>query len=1555
MALPTPPSTTHHDRDIRLPGSRVAWSQQNQYFVFTASPKANISLPRHLEHPAKSILKKCSQTFLPVPEDDTREVTPEPEDPLVNLTYLARPVSLIIDPQSSLRDVIEAYSVLNARIRAAVTDSTDGDSSWPLFQPLRKHTQALVDGICRDLGRALIEPDTIAVQDDEPPVLDCDKECDVEETCSLLPSPKRSPKKKKKGMSAAQVKLARDLCTTTHTVLRLLSAVFTSSAVYQLFSEAQLRDMLTHVLAIPMAEALPTPNARKTCALSIWLLQVQRLPEEVLLPARDRIAFALRRGMEGELGKEGKKGSACDGLKAIHDLSLYQPSTFVPAFVELLPSILSNLLAPTLTLRTQACHALGGFVLGVIALPPSVLHTRISNTVAAFLTTSAASPPRTTKTGNTSKPEPLIVRTLRSTLNASDPTHVAHGPVWALSVLACFIVLLGPKLCTDIQLTRIVSALLTLAIRNKKSSVRALGCLLWRCITWAYMRPPLRSELNAELDNEGVGMQDEDIQLARENFWKLIRSVVDMGVGVSTVAALITDELDDEDRLRKAIELVKGMIQKGSQACEDGMEITRIFVSFENTGQSWTLNKLLPHSLFSSNPGLLTAEYNGLSNVVRPIFDECPQLTDVRSLTREELSRDWVFDELIELWKIALISLRMTEKYALPLEITGIWEGLMKANVAFLLDADDHNGIVNFGTRAANLLADILGDHTLNFTSAAGVPSPTLSTPGAYYRYARRLERSSPSNASIKLQIVRELWAIMRTTFPNNLLHNGGAKILECLVEDEEVLTEQATTDNARTEWAYLCAETLVVCDVDELRKFWARRARSVALMPYEAGVQNLVWRRFVEKWREDAESSWEGAVVLLGVPFDKSYAWELNNEDFNIWDGFLRDAMDQARDGGLDAMTLLDHVAEDLARVPGPAQASFTRIADLLLTHFEIGDVRQIPANVFDFVNDTLLSTYPPEPRNLKPCTWLLATLTRIIDGCPVDRILDLLQTIQDGVSIWVADDRSVFSEDEYIYDVLPLYQTALLSLKDLPGDIDVLTTLSPFLHSAFIGRGEVLPISKEAFRDFWITSFADCDGPEEGWPEDIRACLRYCGLSSDNVPEDLSSELSEPPPSDATVCTYPASGTSSSRATSLLRGGESTCTTVHTESESDSESEVDSDDLPIIGRLRPASFTRFGDLGGSVRCSALTPAQVCTVLALSTPIKKLQSTVTPPRPQKPVTTPESYQSLILRPPAPTLPIPPSAPSTPKRTPPGTKSSSSVSPSKRAKLHDKENVSPSLPLSVTERLSARSSPGSSLSTASPVLGKRQALEESPYEGTPKKGRTISPAATFIRSSVVFPSSSESDLEEEMAVEASLFAPLGKKRPRRNGASHTELSQESPTSRKRKRSRLVFDAVVVPPLVDVRRQWQLQRRASAEDAAATPMSPPLLHRRLSLPYLRDSDGDNLPQAKRVKRLRHLEDAELSDASPRSSLKALEDIVIAGSDDSIIMAGPQLEHPGSDDDPHIGQVSPRHLASPAPRRRLGFDYDFSSDGFSSSPSRDLIARRQRRFGNVTGQT
>ena len=41
--------------------------------------------------------------------------------------------------------------------------------------------------------------------------------------------------------------------------------------------------------------------------LAIWLIQGQRLSAEVLQPAASRIAYALRCGINGELGKEGKK------------------------------------------------------------------------------------------------------------------------------------------------------------------------------------------------------------------------------------------------------------------------------------------------------------------------------------------------------------------------------------------------------------------------------------------------------------------------------------------------------------------------------------------------------------------------------------------------------------------------------------------------------------------------------------------------------------------------------------------------------------------------------------------------------------------------------------------------------------------------------------------------------------------------------------------------------------------------------------------------------------------------------------------------------------------------------------------------------------------------------------------------------------------------------------------------------------------------------------------------------------------------------------------------
>ena len=230
MTLLTPPhsrSDKENRRDARSMSARVAWSQVNEYHSATSPVRSKkLTASSSKELPVRSILKQTSYPILPLlfPENE-RQVTPEPGDPLSDLHYLDRPVNKILAQCSTIPDLIEAYSVLTARLRTAVQETTDSNCSWPLFQPIRKRRLAFVDSVIRDLGRALVDP------------MDGDGQlgCPEPEPPSALPSPEKSPRKRRSGMNEEQVKYARDLVTVSHAVIKFLGLVFTLPAVYGLF------------------------------------------------------------------------------------------------------------------------------------------------------------------------------------------------------------------------------------------------------------------------------------------------------------------------------------------------------------------------------------------------------------------------------------------------------------------------------------------------------------------------------------------------------------------------------------------------------------------------------------------------------------------------------------------------------------------------------------------------------------------------------------------------------------------------------------------------------------------------------------------------------------------------------------------------------------------------------------------------------------------------------------------------------------------------------------------------------------------------------------------------------------------------------------------------------------------------------------------------------------------------------------------------------------------------------------------------------------------------
>lgn len=223
--LPSPPSTSHREekenRRIFAQMPRVSWSEENQIHLLSPPSLTNLRPSASYDLPVKSILRKSSSfPFTDLHQEVEREVTPEPDTPLFDSKYLSGPISRIIMIDACLKDLIQAYNILAARIRTTFLGEAEIDSTLPLLDPLRSNQGLFTDAVVRDLGRVMVDP---SLPKERRPG-------------ASLPSPRPSPSRKRHGMTEDEVRYARDLATTTHSVVKLLAQVFASPQLCQLFS-----------------------------------------------------------------------------------------------------------------------------------------------------------------------------------------------------------------------------------------------------------------------------------------------------------------------------------------------------------------------------------------------------------------------------------------------------------------------------------------------------------------------------------------------------------------------------------------------------------------------------------------------------------------------------------------------------------------------------------------------------------------------------------------------------------------------------------------------------------------------------------------------------------------------------------------------------------------------------------------------------------------------------------------------------------------------------------------------------------------------------------------------------------------------------------------------------------------------------------------------------------------------------------------------------------------------------------------------------------------------
>ncbi|QRW05501.1 hypothetical protein RhiLY_04500 [Ceratobasidium sp. AG-Ba] len=1062
---------------------RVSFAQRDSHHLYTTPLRA---LPSYSSRPAafiasRSILKSrtpervitLEEEAPPVPKANKREMSPVPDDPLQCATYLSSPVATIVasasvDPSPnpidmagvcgplpmSLHDLAEAYTLMLARLRLqAMTVGPDGvpteteiTPDLPLLQPIQKYHSQLATALARDVARALVKPVSFtAPAPYQPNDLDewsSDYSSDVYGSSSPPGSP--SGPTQKRGLTAAEVKYARDLSLVSQSAIRVLAVVFHEPAVSSHFTDDELINMLKGLISIPNTMPLPTPNPRKTHTAALWALQMVRLPLSIMSSPgiTDSLFVALQMAVQGKLGREGKKGSTSEGLTAVQLLSSHYPSIFGPMLPILMSDIVKCLASPMPLIRQRAALALGGIVQGLFdweeeeevtaadakkPLDLSAIHEVRKEISEALVETFDL---------EKNAKNAMILKHIKDILSQFGPESSAVAgragdtPHWAFSVLASLVTLVERNFfaCQTVHTSVVTCA--RIALNAKKASIRSAGGLLWGCVVWAWKR----------YDGSDGSRGESQESLVNE---KIMAQVVVENIGFGVVAALL-DAKDRSEavaarRLRRACRCVRNMVE---EHCPGSAELLGRLLSIEEAPSepisSMALDrKLVPTSLLTQQ--LAGTDMKALAIAVNTNVTQGIKSDDVRPLTMDERVVEW--PQLFTTWKHFPGWIPTTVEGEPAEVLLQTWRALLLATT----NVQDH--IPCFLAIAEALTAFANSKH------------------------------DDPKQTALTLTFVRRLWVIVHEVFynplsSNTLLADFSADLIQTLAQRPPELGKKII----RESWVTLLAEVLASGTLDSSETLCDVLPESLWGSVY-AGVVN--------KYAEDP--NFEGGLVLCGVPFNENHAWLLSDDDWNAWSGLAHKLI--VNEGEQVFSNLLTMIGTGQT-IPIP---STLRPLSILLSFSELptSESDGVFLTLLSMANDRLRAEYSSclSPETLEAVLDLMSALRGIIT--PDARCLEVIESLQTGMQLWIEDEQCALSDKEFNDGPILFYAHAMQGLTAVPDPLLDLGKLAPFLASAFTripapGAGPL------AFSLFWNQKFATRGPPEGGYPEILKPCLR-------------------------------------------------------------------------------------------------------------------------------------------------------------------------------------------------------------------------------------------------------------------------------------------------------------------------------------------------------------------------------------------------------------------------------------------------------------------------------
>ena len=135
---------------------------------------------------------------------------------------------------------------------------------------------------------------------------------------------------------------------------------------------------------------------------------------------------------------------------------------------------------------------------------------------------------------------------------------------------------------------------------------------------------------------------------------------------------------------------------------------------------------------------------------------------------------------------------------------------------------------------------------------------------------------------------------------------------------------------------------------------------------------------------------------------------------------------LDKALDNGAEPGSVLEEVTTTILEHHIPAWTSATRIVDLIIS--KLGATNLIETSAIKLANQALISAYSAAYDTVIT-TWLIRSVTRVLEESPTSLSPYVLDQVQDGLSLWFTDENSVFTTEEYEFDVR--YRSVICSFR--------------------------------------------------------------------------------------------------------------------------------------------------------------------------------------------------------------------------------------------------------------------------------------------------------------------------------------------------------------------------------------------------------------------------------------------------------------------------------------------------------------------------------------------